>query len=181
MTGLVFLDFDGVLTSGRVHLAQSYPKEGYGMWSKFDLVTVDFLNKLHKYFVVEFVWNTTWMHGMSDKHSMNYHWAEVMFRNAGFQGVMADPWRVNPDDLRWGIDNEWNSGNYRANEVKKYLETYFPHVWDAKSFICLDDNDFSYDKVFGVKRFVKTDAENGMLAKHYEKTWNLAHNVFEKR
>lgn len=178
-TGLVFLDFDGVLTSARVNIAQT--NADYDMWSKFDSVTVDFLNKLHNTFDIRFVWNTTWMHGMANDNAMNYHWAYTMFRNAGFTGRFNKPWRVNPDDV---VDMTTSGGkprDYRAQEMLSYLKDYEPGVWDAKAFMVLDDLDFDYNKVLGVKRWIHTDSDNGMLLKHYQKAWALAHNIFVKR
>lgn len=179
MTNLVFLDFDGVLTSDRVNFAQNY-KASYPLWSKFDPVTIDFFNRVHYNFDVAFVWNTTWMHGMDADNTMHYHWAQTMFRNAGFQGSFADPWKV-PSTYHGSIRDGVSSINYRAHEVLDYLKSYYPSTIDKKSFIVVDDNDFQYNAVLGVKRFVRTDATNGMLSKHYTNFWSLANDVFKDK
>ena len=176
-TGLVFLDFDGVLTSERVHITQT--NADYDMWSKFDSITVDFLNKLHDSFDIRFVWNTTWMHGMSNDNAMNYHWAYTMFRNAGFRGRFNKPWRVNPDDKHEITRSGGRAYDYRAKEVLEYLKEYAPDVWNARAFMVFDDLDFNYNEVLGVKRWVKTDSDNGMLLKHYKHAWSLANDVFK--
>ena len=49
---LVFLDIDGVFTSSRVHYAHNAV---YKMWHRFDPVAVDFMNKIHDKYPVEFV------------------------------------------------------------------------------------------------------------------------------
>lgn len=182
--GLVFMDFDGVLASARVHIAQDYGKTAYPMWSKFDPVTVDFFNRLHYNFYVKFVWNTTWMFGMTGEKSIHTeHWAEAMFRNAGFQGIINDPWRVDPKDERKysGISEDYVKIYSRAYQTRDYLQEFEPEAWNSKRFICVDDNDYGYNGVLGVKRFVKTDSNNGMLLKHYDHMWSLASDIFEKK
>ena len=49
---LVFLDIDGVFTSSRVHYAHNAV---FNIWHRFDPVAVDFMNKIHDKYPVEFV------------------------------------------------------------------------------------------------------------------------------
>jgi len=176
-TGLIFLDFDGVLTSERVNIAQNYD---YDIWSKFDSVAIDFFNKLHDTYNLNFVWNTTWMHGMKEHDKMTFHWMQTMFRNSGFRGTFADPWRVNPDDKDYSIIYGCNSRNYRAHQVKEYMTNYHLAAYNAKRYMCFDDIDFGYNNILNAKRFIKTDSDNGMLNHHYKRALALASCVFDK-
>lgn len=151
----VFLDIDGVLTSSRVHVAHN---AYYEMWHRFDPVAVDFFNKIHDTYNVEFVLMSTWKNYLDvDDHNIE-HWVKSAFANSGFRGKFANYWKTDPHET-------WvNKSNYnRAHEVKEYLEEYGQ---DVEDFLLFDDNDYDFNKVLGKKRFVKTDPENGLLYKH---------------
>lgn len=167
MKYLVFLDFDGVLTSTRVHYAHNAE---YPMWARFDPVAVDFLNKINDTFVdVSFVWSTTWRNRMVDTVHTE-HWAASMFANAGFRGKFGVPWRVNSTD-------DQSKYHVRAEEVKEYLNDYGS---STKDFLVLDDSDYNWDKVLPVKRWVKTDSENGLLWKHMKVAMSMM-GTWEKK
>lgn len=162
MKYLVFVDFDGVLTSNRVHFSMPQTKDLYLMWSTFDPVVMEFFNKIHyQYDDVSFVWTTTWRNKVPLKGSHLQHWAYSMWYNAGFRGKFGKPWKVNPDDTL--------PTHLRAEEVKHYLETYGQ---DTKDFLIFDDSDYGFNHVLGKKRFVKTDANEGMLFKHMLNAWS---------
>jgi hypothetical protein len=50
----------------------------------------------------------------------------------------------------------------RTKEIKDYLNDFGPY----DDFIIFDDSDFEYNKVLGIKRFIKTSSEDGILTKH---------------
>jgi hypothetical protein len=160
---LVFVDFDGVLTSTRVHMAQ--PEDSYPLWSTFDPIVMEFFNKIHNRYDVEFVWTTTWRNNLEDAGLLT-HVLYSMWYNAGFRGHFADPWRVNPEKRRDGLVNT----AARAEEIKDYLENYAP---DCKDYLIFDDSDYNFDKVLGKKRLVLTDPHNGMLYKHMAKALSI--------
>ena len=118
---LAFLDVDGVFASTRVHY--SWDNE-YDKWSKFDPVAVDFCNKMWDRYAVEFVLMTTWKDGFDYTHKMTAHWVMTAFKNAGFRGKFADPWKTNP------MNNAELEVKDRAYEVKDYLDNYADDVVD---------------------------------------------------
>jgi len=153
---LVFLDIDGVFTSSRVHCAHNAV---YDMWQRFDPVAVDFMNKIHDRYPVEFVLISTWKNYLrNDDHSIE-HWIRAAFANSGFRGDFARMWKTDPDNLWVNKPAPYD----RSHEIKDYLEIYGQ---DIKDFIIFDDNDYGFEKVLGVKRWVRTDSENGLLYKH---------------
>lgn len=153
---LVFLDVDGVFTSSRVHYAHG---ASYEMWHRFDPVAVDFMNKIHDRYNVEFVLMSTWKNFLrNDDHSVE-HWIRAAFGNSGFRGKLASPWKTDPDNVIWtraGL-------NDRAHEVLEYLDLYGSDVTD---YILFDDNRYRFNEVLPKKRLVLTDHENGLLFKH---------------
>lgn len=160
---LVFLDIDGVFTSSRVHYAHNAT---YDMWHRFDPVAVDFMNKIHDRYPVEFVLMTTWKNYLRyDDHNIE-HWVRAAFANSGFRGQFANPWKTDPTET-WINKPSFYS---RSHEVKEYLEEYGSDVSD---FIMFDDNDYGFDQVLGKKRLVRTDHENGLLYKHMQRAQSL--------
>lgn len=151
---LIFLDIDGVFTSARVNTAHN---ASYDIWHRFDPITVDFMNKVHDTHPVEFVIMSTWKVGMQNDNEMNYHWVYSAFANAGFRGIIAKPWKTDPDNF--GAVKCWD----RAHEVKDYLENFGEGVED---FILFDDNRYRFNEVLGKKRLIQTDPDNGLLYKH---------------
>lgn len=164
MKYLIFLDFDGVLTSARMEFP--HVKSEYEMMTRFDPNSIAFLNRIHEtYEDVYFVWTTTWRNGVENDNIMSQHWAYSMFNNAGFTGTFGKPWKVNPDD---DMDT-----NYRPQEIKHYLKEYAPY---HKDYMIIDDTDYGFNDVLGKKRFIKTDPDNGMLLKHMKNAWSLTGN-----
>lgn len=161
---LVFLDVDGVFTSLRVHFSRTDP---YDMMSKFDPVAVDFMNKVYEKYPVEFVLMSTWKEYFDSNDFNVKHLFESLFRNSGFSGKFANPWKTNPDNSDKLFESD------RAYEVKDYLEKY---AKDVKDFVLFDDTQYRFNEVLGVKRFVKTDPDNGLLYKHMLNAWSLMGN-----
>jgi len=151
---LVFLDIDGVFTSARVNHAHNAT---YDMWARFDPVAVDFMNKIHDKYNVEFVIMSTWKNFIDYKSFMIEHWVQSAFANAGFRGKLANPWKTDPENN--AIVNRWD----RAHEVLYYLEYYAPDIDD---YILFDDNRYQFDEVLPKRRLIQTDPDNGLLNKH---------------
>lgn len=151
---LIFLDIDGVLTSNRVH--NSWDNE-YKMWSKFDPIAVEFFNKIHDTYPVEFVCMSTWIDGLDVTDPMITHWIFTCFKNAGFRGKFAEPWKTNPTN-----DSTLKSSD-RAIQVKSYLNSFTDGVTD---FLLFDDNRFRFKEILGKNRLIHTDPDNGLLFKH---------------
>ena len=160
---LVFLDIDGVFTSARVHYAHGAE---YNMWHRFDPVAVDFLNKLHDSYPVEFVLISTWKDGLMVDHMMTQHWMASAFANSGFRGSFADQWKTDPDNVGLAKPRPYN----RAHEIRDYLSTYGTQIQD---YFILDDQDYGFDAVLGKKRWVRTDTDEGLLYRHMKNAMSL--------
>lgn len=149
----VFLDIDGVFTSTRVHYANAV-KDSV-MWDVFDPVAVAFMNKIASEHNVHFVLTSTWINGLKTDDPTIAHWITTTFRNAGFRGTFPYPnWKVNPqNEAETYIRN-------RAHWIKEYLEEY-----RYTDFIIFDDTDYKFNEVLGVKRFIQTHPQDGLLTK----------------
>jgi hypothetical protein len=166
---LVFLDIDGVFTSSRVHYAHN---ASYEMWHRFDPVAVDFMNKIHDRYPVEFVLMSTWKNFLKNDDKNIEHWVRAAFGNSGFRGQIASPWKTDPDEL-WV--NRYNF--QRGDEVKEYLDIY---AQDVKDFILFDDNRYNFAKALGKNRLVLTDPVNGLLYKHMTHAQSIMGQWHEK-
>lgn len=154
---LCFLDVDGVFTSVRAQLGQTARK--HPMWDKFDPLAVDFLNHLDADYDLDFVLMSTWKNGLNMDDTTAYHWVCATFRNAGFTGTF--PWKRWKTSFPEFPKEESYKYNERAYEVKHYLEQY-----ECDDFLLFDDTAYDFNKVLGVKRHVRTSAQDGMLTKH---------------
>jgi hypothetical protein len=157
---IIFVDFDGVLTSTRVHFTQQI--DSYHVWAQFDPIAIKFFNKIHRAFDVTFVWTTTWRNDVPLDNKHVQHIAYSQWYNAGFEGYFGTPWKVNPnDDLNY---------QDRAGEVKHYLETY---AKDVKDYLIFDDTNYGFNEKLGKKRLILTDPNNGLLYKHMQRAWAI--------
>ena len=157
MKYLAFLDIDGVFTSARVQYASA---NSHDMWNKFDPTAIEFMNKLHDKIVdLHFVLISTWKEHLREADEQTSHWIIAAFRNAGFRGEFASPWKTNPENL----PRFYEKGMTRADEIKEYLEVYAP---GNRDYIIFDDNDYGFETVLGKNRWVHTDGNNGILLKH---------------
>ena len=153
MRYIVFVDFDGVLTSQRVHMAQ--PNDSYPLWSTFDPIAIEWFNKIDRtYHDVSFVWTTTWRNNLIDSGHIR-HIVYSMWYNAGFRGNLGDPWRVNPDNSL--------PTDLRAEEIADYLTNWAP---ECEDYLILDDSNYNFNKILPKKRFVQTSPTDGILSKH---------------
>lgn len=153
---LVFLDIDGVFASSRVHYAHG---AAYETWHRFDPVAVDFMNKIHDRYPVEFVIMSTWKNHLRSDDTMIEHWVRSAFANSGFRGQLANPWKTDPDNVIWTRVGQ----NDRAHEVLEYLKEFGS---DVKDYILFDDNRYRFNEVLPKKRLVLTHHEEGLLYKH---------------
>lgn len=166
---LIFLDIDGVFTSNRVHYAHN---AAYKMWSRFDPVAVDFMNKIHDTYPVEFVLMSTWKNGLRSDDQITEHWVRAAFANSGFRGEFASPWKTDPDNF--SPMKKWD----RGNEVKDYLENF---ATDVEDFILFDDNRYRFNEILGKKRLVQTNPDDGLLHKHMLHATSLMGNWEKKK
>lgn len=156
---LVFLDIDGVFTSGRVQFASANPRD---LWNKFDPTAIDFMNKIHdRVDGVYFMLISTWKDHLPSDDAMLEHWIISAFRNAGFRGEFNRPWKTNPD-------NVYKNKETRAHEIRDYLAGR-----NIKDYIIFDDTDYAFDTILGKRRHIKTDSENGLLLKHMKNAMSI--------
>lgn len=165
---LIFLDIDGVFTSSRVHYAHNAT---YDMWHRFDPVAVDFMNKLHDRYPVEFVLMSTWKDYLKYDNNNIEHWVRAAFGNSGFRGQFADPWKTDPHGK--ALYERWD----RAHEVLDYLDNY---GLDVQDYLLFDDNRYRFNEVLPKKRLILTDHENGLLYKHMKNAMSLVGQWHER-
>lgn len=164
MKYLAFLDIDGVFTSARVQYASANSRD---MWNKFDPTAIEFMNKLHdKIADLHFVLISTWKEHLREDDEQTSHWIIAAFRNAGFRGEFASPWKTNPENF----PRFYEKGMTRADEIKEYLEVCAPGNQD---YIIFDDNDYGFETVLGKNRWVHTDGNNGILLKHMHNAMSI--------
>jgi hypothetical protein len=136
------------------------------MWDKFDPIAVDFLNKLDADYNIDFVLCTTWKNHIKHDDPVYYHWINSSFRNAGFRGNFPYPnWKTNPKNEM----SKYNNRNGRAYEVKDYLDDFGPY----DDFLIFDDSNYDYNQVLGKKRWIRCNAEDGILTKQMKHTLSL--------
>lgn len=141
---ILFLDFDGVLTSLRVE--KSLPCDPK-MWSKFDPVAISFLNKVCDRYPVDIVVCSTW------RKFFPLHSLQHMLWAAGLHHEIVN---VTPDFI---VD--------KAESIASYLKD----LRERPLFVVLDDDPL-YEKVLshGIsceqRQFIETDANDGILTKN---------------
>lgn len=165
---LAFLDIDGVLTGDRVHFSSEHE---YNMWHQFDPVAIQFFNRIHDQYPVEWVIMSTWKNQLRNDDTMIEHWIRAAFANCGFRGVISSPWKTDPDNF--ASTKYWD----RAHEVKDYLENFGQDIQD---FILFDDNTHRFKEILGKSRLIRTDPVDGLLFKHMKDAWSLMGNWHER-
>lgn len=163
----VFVDIDGVLTSWRVHFAHN---ASYKMWARFDPVAIDFFNKIHDEYNVEFIITSTWKNFVKENDMTIYHWMQSAFANSGFRGKFANPWKTN--DI-----NEAKNYMERGNEIKDYIDKYGEKYSD---FIIFDDTPSNINEFFPC-RFIQTDPNNGITWENMIEAYDDIINFWEKK
>ncbi len=146
---ILFLDIDGVLTSGRVHLA--YRKGG--IWTDFDPIGVSALLKVCET-GVKLVISSTW------RKFPDHLWRE-MEKNDLKQYVYFPDWKTT--DL--GYNPATGSDYQRGDEIKEYLGRH-PEI---DSYRILDDN--SDMDALPSKKLILTDGENGITTQNILKLY----------
>ena len=146
MSNYIFLDIDGVLTSARLHVATRKT----GVWSAFDPVAVSFLEKLVVKWPAEIIISSTWRN-LFTKDQFN-----MLFGNSNLANYFHQVWKTPILGGARGLDiNAWLSAHGGKEAV----------------YIILDDNsDFLPEQKH---RLVQTDAEEGMLSKHYSRILDM--------
>lgn len=142
---IIFLDFDGVICTGRQAIAIGEK----GLISGLDPVALMFLNRICREYKCQIVISSTWrICGKRDRR----HFYEL-FACHGYV------------DLARAIHKEWATPNLpdgiRGEEIEKWLLSNDPD----SDYIIIDDSPdmLEYQK----SRFVQTDSYNGILMDHY--------------
>ena len=145
---VIFLDFDGVICTGRQAIASGER----GVISGLDPVALGFLDRVCRDFGAKIVISSTWRHG--DKRRNFYE----IFGCAGFISLAK------------AIHENWATPSLpdksRGHEIEQWLCEN-----ECGNYLILDDDSdmLDYQKPF----FVNTDSMNGMLAEHYIKALEL--------
>lgn len=168
---LVFLDIDGVFTSSRVHYAHN--AHNAGLWQRFDPVAIDYMNKIHDTYPVEFVLISTWKNYLRNDDNQVQNWIRAAFANSGFRGYLADLWKTDPDNLWVNKPTPYD----RSHEIRDYINDHAPEI---KDYIIFDDNDYDFEEVLGQDRLVLTDPNDGLLFSHMRKAQEIMQKWHEK-
>lgn len=159
---LVFLDVDGVFVTPRSNAVHELQ---HSHWTVFDPVAVHLMNWLHDTYPVRFVLMSTWKDGLDVNDKNLQAWVNASFRNSGFRGAFAENWKVREGGYpSFRLDG-------RALEVLQYLKDF--GEFEVEDFLLFDDTPYQFNALLGKKRFVQTDANNGVLLKHVQHTKSL--------
>lgn len=145
---VIFLDFDGVICTGRQAIASGER----GVISGLDPVALCFLDRICRDHDIKIVISSTWRQG--DRRRNFYE----IFGCAGFI------------HLAKAIHENWATCSIpektRGHEIEEWLADNY-----CDGYLILDDcTEFlEYQKPF----FVETDSYNGMLYKHYRKALEI--------
>lgn len=139
---IIFLDFDGVICTGR----QSIAMNERGVTACLDPVALMFLNRICRDNGCKVVISSTWRYGRNRRHFYE------LFMAGGHV------------DLARAVHEDWDTpvhpdGN-RGSEIQAWLDSH-----GCTDYIILDDDSDMLDSQCG--RFVHTDSYNGMLMRHY--------------
>lgn len=144
---VVFLDFDGVLTSARVHAAH-----GDGApWKTFDPVTLNFFKRQMN---VEFVISSTW------RLHFDFRGITHIFGSTGWDIPLHQIW-CTPHPSKVGITDRNKDYGSRAREIMAWIDE---HLGD-RDFVVVDDAVGPWPDHWKV---VQTDPTEGMLWQHYD-------------
>lgn len=147
---IIFLDFDGVICTGR----QAYATGERGVISGLDPVALMFFNRICREHKIQIVISSTWrICGKKNRRSFY-----ELFACHGYV------------DIGRAIHKNWRtpsiSDGTRGHEIEKWLTEN-----DCDDYIIIDDDSdmLEYQK----QRLVLTDSHNGMLMEHYKKAMEL--------
>ena len=143
---VIFLDFDGVLTSARIHVAYG----GGDIWRVFDPAAIRFLSSLSD---VEFVISSTWRLLFERQDFIH------MFAAAGWNVNLHQIW-CTPHPSTISITDENQALGSRAREILAWIENHL----GERDFIVIDDDRGTFPADWKV---VQTDPAEGMLWQHY--------------
>lgn len=143
---VIFLDFDGVLTTQRTCVAFDS-----GWWMTPDPVAIALINNLCKFSGAEIVVSSTW------REVYGFATIKLYLQSHGISHEF--------------LHKDWATpslkGSQRGEEIKLWLDNN-PTV---SAFLIIDDNDDMLDEQ--KPYFVKTDPLNGFLWEHYLKALQI--------
>lgn len=152
MKNIIFLDIDGVLTGGRVHMGTNGSAGFGGAWKQFDPVAVAFLNKFAEDYDCQLVLSSTWRLCFGEINKA----LPFILQGGGLRITPAKPWVTESFAMK-----------PRAQEIRAWIED-----WKPDNFIIFDDN---ADAGYGFEDyFVHTDGMDGMLFRHMERAREIA-------
>lgn len=158
---IIFLDFDGVLTSNRTWYAEfrhidKKPFEG------IDTTTIRFLHEICERFECKIVLSTSWA-----------KFAEVdMWKYLEKYDLIKHVYGDSEQDCYTPI----LGGGNRNDEIYMWLKE---HDWLDKQYIIIDDDDSITN--LHKEYWVKPNIENGMLMEHYRKVEFLIYRFIKER
>lgn len=143
----IFLDIDGVLTSPRLHMASGKK----GVWTAFDPVAVNFLEKVCSRWPAELVLSSSWR-----RLSERGDWAHF-FGTSNLDNYFHQNWKTETKDAD-------GFSNYRRIEVANWLQD---NGGKDYNYLILDDDHEWFD--YQEPHLIRTSPEDGMLAEHYRR------------
>lgn len=141
---VIFLDFDGVLTSTRTCVAL----DGRGLWTTADPVAIALVKRLCDEFSAKIVVSSTWREIYDREGLMLYLHQAGLHRN-----YIHNDWRTPSTRM----------SSWRAEEIRTWLESHS----EITGFVIIDDMDFSSSEELK-EHAVKTSGTNGMMYEHYD-------------
>lgn len=140
---IIFLDFDGVLCTGR----QAVAMKERGLIANLDPVALMFLNRICREYGCRVVISSTWRHGKKRRHFYE------LFMAGGHV------------DLAKAIHEAWETpvlpDGKRGHEIQAWIDGH----GDGLNYIIIDDDSDMLEHQRD--RFIHTDSYNGMLMEHY--------------
>lgn len=153
---IIFLDFDGVLTSARASVMDM----DTAVTNAMDPIALKMLSMLISDFDCRIVLTTSW--AMYSDYSKDKNKFTDLFRVLGYSKI------ANSIHKDWRVIEDYNkaqslSRNPRSLAIDEWLNCHSPI-----NFIILDD-DMIAENEYQLEHIVNTDQMNGMLFNHYLK------------
>lgn len=144
---IIFLDFDGVISTTRAFMSQVDQQDFYIRW--LDPVACDFVRRICEQFSCKIVVSSTWR---------NFGYESCVATSMAAYGLdkfVHKDWRT--EEL-WSRDMEL--GGCRPLEIATWLAGH-----DETEYLILDDDTFLWTE-HQKERWIHTDVENGMFLSH---------------
>ncbi len=145
---VIFLDFDGVICTGRQAIASGER----GVISGLDPVALGFLNRICSQNDLKVVISSTWRHGDNRRHFYE------IFGCGGYVSLahaLHDNW-CTPTTINMS----------RGGEIELWLSRN-----ECDGYVIIDDDASMLD--YQLPHFVNTDSINGMLYEHYAQVMKI--------